>query len=154
MTAYSLHHAKKPNRVSIEEVEDSDDQEPPSRTHSWVQAESVVYEVQREFLGPESVLGSRHAPFHLQGITAAEMDGFLEVADARSSDLYFQLASAVLVAEYLHFEALRAYAVQELENVLGELDPITCIEDVMKCHDKAWVLRPLSRLCLTKKPFS
>lgn len=31
------HHAKKPNRVSIEEVEDAEDQEPPSLTHSWVQ---------------------------------------------------------------------------------------------------------------------
>lgn len=59
---------------------------PPALTIRLIalrQAENVVYEVHRDFLGPKPVVGLRCAPFYLKGITSTEMDGFLEVADTR-----------------------------------------------------------------------
>ncbi|KAG8915784.1 hypothetical protein FRC01_003507, partial [Tulasnella sp. 417] len=150
---------KKKNRVLIEEIEDCDHQELPSLTHVWVQAENVVYEVHRDFLGPKAILGLRYAPFYLNGITPTEMDGFLELADARavsnpSSFTVRQCADAISVAELLEFDKLRAYAMDQLEKALQLLDPFSCIELAMEYRNRAWLLEGLSRLCLRDEPLS
>ncbi|KIO16657.1 hypothetical protein M407DRAFT_12705 [Tulasnella calospora MUT 4182] len=155
----SPHQSKKQNRFLIEEVEDSEDQEPVSLTYAWVQAGNVVYEFQLCFLGPRSISGSRCAPFQLEGITATDMDGFLEVADTRiisgfPSYTLRQWAGAISVAEFLHFETIRTYAVEQLENALDRTDPISAIEFAREYPNRTWLLQSLARLCLRSQPLS
>ncbi|KIO31208.1 hypothetical protein M407DRAFT_5209 [Tulasnella calospora MUT 4182] len=126
------HQSKKQNRFLIEEVEDSDDQEPVSLTYAWVQ---------------------------LEGITATDMDGFLEVADTRiiSGSPSYTLrrwAGAISVAEFLHFETIRTYAVEQLENALDRTDPISAIEFAKEYPNRTWLLQSLARLCLRSQPLS
>ncbi|KAG9012618.1 hypothetical protein FRB90_006582 [Tulasnella sp. 427] len=138
--------------VSIEDVHETDERESRS-------AENVIYEIQRNSVNPDAVKGSKHNPFFLDGITIAQMDGFLAISDASviSDPSLFtvtQWKDAISVAELLQLDALRIYATRGMVKAMDRLDAVAGIQTATKYRNKELLHKSISRLSLRKQPLT
>ncbi|KAG8995237.1 hypothetical protein FRB90_000223 [Tulasnella sp. 427] len=145
--------------VSIEDVHETDERESRSVSHIWAQAENVIYEIQRNSVNPDAVKGSKHDPFFLDGITIAQMNGFLAVSDASviSDPSLFtvtQWKDAISVAELLQLDALRIYVTRGMVKAMDRLDAVVGVQTAIKYRNKELLHKSISRLSLRKHPLT
>ncbi|KIO33126.1 hypothetical protein M407DRAFT_17991 [Tulasnella calospora MUT 4182] len=129
------------------------------------QVESMLYRVPRAVMQQSEIFKSNlptdksSNSLYVSGITAQEMEAFLDVSDARvvTGDDKFtfeQWAGALATAIRLGISRIRKYATQRLQESLDQLDPFDCIDVATKYRVHKWLFRPFLRICERPEPLS
>ncbi|KAG8906117.1 hypothetical protein FRC00_012835, partial [Tulasnella sp. 408] len=130
-----------------------------------IQVESMLYRVPRAVLQQSEILESNldadkaSSALYVNGITAQEMEAFLDVSDARevTGDNQFtfeQWAGALATADRLGIPRIRSYATKRLTDSLNQLDPFDCIDVATKYRVDEWLFQPFLRICERLEPLS